>query len=214
MTGKKYAVRACPRYGGRKKHPALRVLLCLLLAGVLCFAALEGVILAGSRTHIEGAPGTMIILGCQVKPWGPSELLLDRLDAALEYLEGREDVKIIVSGGQGKDEPTTEARAMRDYLVEHGIDAERILMEDRSHNTYENMAYSFALMEEAGIDPAAPYIIVSNGFHLSRAVMLANRQDQGAETYTLAAPSSHAPSRVMMFFREPLALVKSFIFDR
>lgn len=200
--------------GGKRFPLWLKIAAGLLAVGILCFGALEGVILAGSRNHIEGEPKIMIILGCQVKPWGPSELLLDRLDTALAYLEGREDVLIVVSGGQGPDEPTTEAQAMRDYLAKNGIDEKRILMEGESHNTHENMVYSFALLKEEGIDASQPYIIVSNGFHLSRAVMLANRVDNGAETYTLAAPSSHAPSRIKMYFREPLALVKSFIFDQ
>lgn len=201
-------------YGGKRGKLWLKVLAALLAAGILCFAALEGIVLAGSRTHIEGEPKVMIILGCQVKPWGPSELLLDRLDTALEYLEGRDDVRIIVSGGQGKDEPTTEAAAMRDYLVKNGIEESRIWLEDKSHNTHQNLVYSFELLREKGEDLSTPYIIVSNGFHLSRAVLLANRVDNGAETYTLAAPSTHTPSRIKMYFREPLALVKSFVFDQ
>ncbi len=211
MREKKSAYR---HYGGKRAPLWLKLVAGLLAVGLVCFAGLEGIILAGSRTHVVGEPKTMLILGCQVKPWGPSELLLDRLDTALAYLEGRENVRIIVSGGQGKDEPSTEAAAMRDYLVKHGIARERILLEDKSHNTYENMVYSFALMERMDIDTGEPYIIVSNGFHLARAKMLADRQDGGAETYTLAAPSSHMPSRIKMYFREPLALVKSFIFDR
>lgn len=201
-------------YGGKRFPLWLKILAAVLAAGLLFFAALECVILAGSRTHIEGEPKTMIILGCQVKSWGPSELLLDRLDTALDYLQGKDDVRIVVSGGQGPDEPTTEAQAMRDYLVKNGIDEDRILLEDKSHNTHQNMVFSFELLKEQGIDPAQPYIIVSNGFHLSRAVMLADRVDNGAATYTLAAPSSHAPSRIKMYFREPLALIKSFVFDQ
>lgn len=201
-------------YGGKRGRRWLRWLALLLAAGALCFAVLEGIILTGGRTHIEGEPKVMIILGCQVKPWGPSELLLDRLDTALAYLEGRDDVRVIVSGGQGIDEPTTEARAMRDYLVKKGISEDRIWMEERSRNTYQNLVYSFELLREKGADTSAPYILVSNGFHLVRSVLLADRVDGGAQTYTLAAPTSHAPSRIKMYFREPLALVKSFLFDQ
>lgn len=211
MRARKPAYR---HYGGKRFPLWLKLLAGVLMVGILCFAALETVILVGGRTHIEGTPKTMIILGCQVKSYGPSELLLDRLDTALDYLEGKDDLRIVVSGGQGPDEPTTEAVAMRDYLVEKGIDSSRILLEDESHNTHQNIVNSFALLHEKGIDTHEPYIIVSNGFHLSRAVMLANRVDGGAETYTLAAPSSHTPSRVKMYFREPLALIKSFIFDQ
>lgn len=201
-------------YGGKRSRLWLKVLAAVLAAAVLGFAVLETVILAGGRTQIEGEPKIMIILGCQVKTTGPSELLLDRLDTALDYLEGREDVLVVVSGGQGKDEPTTEAQAMRDYLVAHGIDGSRILQEGSSHNTHQNLAFSFELLAREGVDTTQPYILVSNGFHLVRAQLLADRVDGGAETYTLAAPSSHLPSRIRMYFREPLALVKSFLFDQ
>ncbi len=201
-------------YVGKRRRLWPKLLAGILALGFFSFAGLEAIILAGSRTHVEGAPKTIIILGCQVMPWGPSVLLRDRLDTALEYLEGREDVRIVVSGGQGDNEPTSEAQAMRDYLVQKGIDEERIWMEDESRNTHQNLVYSLALLREQGVDPAEDYIIVSNGFHLTRAAMLAKRIDGAAEAYTLAAPTSHAPSRVKMYFREPLALIKSFLFDR
>ena len=56
-------------------------------------------------------------------------------------------------------------------------------------------------------------LVVSNGFHLTRARMLAERFGYG-EVSTLAAPTSHIPSRIQMYIREPLALVKSFFLDR
>ena len=155
----------------------------------------------------------MIILGCQVKPWGPSLLLQDRLDTALAYLEGHPELTVVVSGGRGEDEPVSEAQCMYDYLTAHGADPNRILLEDRSHNTLQNFQFSRALLEEEGYDLAQGVLVVSNGFHLTRAKMLAGRVGF-TDVSTLAAPSSHVPSRVYMLFREPLALVKSFLFDR
>ena len=58
-----------------------------------------------------------------------------------------------------------------------------------------------------------PGVVVSNGFHLTRARMLAERAGYDSVS-TLAAPSSHLPSRLHMYVREPLALVKSFFLDR
>lgn len=190
-------------------------LLALALAGVLCFGALLGTVLYGSYDHIQGEPETMLILGCQVHPWGPSILLQDRLDEALGYLKEHPDMTVIVSGGKGSDEHTSEAACMRDYLVQAGFDEEQILVEDRSHNTYQNMICSAEMMQENQIDPERGVLIVSNGFHLTRARMLWERVTGAGETVsTLAAPSSHLPSRLWMYIREPLALVKSFVFDR
>lgn len=200
-------------YKGRRFPLWVKALAALVLAGALCFALLLGQVLAGSRDDIHGDPKAMVVLGCQVKPWGPSILLQDRLDKALEYLTAHPEVTVVVSGGQGPEEPSTEAQAMEDYLAEHGVSRERIIQENMSHNTDQNLRWSAQHLAEAGIDVKDGVIIVSNGFHLTRVRMLAGRA--GYENVsTLAAPSSHIPSRLKMYIREPIALVKSFVLDR
>lgn len=202
-------------YEGKGKPLWLKALLALLLAGVLAFGALFGAVLYGAYDHVRGDPQVMIILGCQVKPWGPSILLQDRLDKALDYLEDHPELTIVVSGGQGKDEPISEAQCMYDYLTEHGVDGAQILLEDQSGNTVENLRNSRELLAREGYDTSGDMVVVSNGFHLTRVRMLWDRVWGGdGELSTLAAPSSHVPSRLKMYLREPLALVKSFVFDR
>ena len=202
-----------PSYKGRRYQRWIRVLLVLVAAGVLCFAALFGAVIYGSYDHIQGEPQVMVILGCQVKNDGPSQLLRDRLDEALTYLDDHPDLTVVVSGGQGPDEPSTEARAMADYLMEEGVEEDQILLEDQSHNTVQNFRYTAQLLEEQGYDlENTQVLVVSNGFHLTRARMLAERTGF-EEVSTLAAPSSHLPSRLKMYIREPLALAKSFLFD-
>ena len=204
------------RYTGKRRGRGwLKAFLALILVGVLCFCALLGAILHGDRDVVQGDPQVMIILGCSVKPWGPSILLQDRLNEALEYLEEHPDMTVVVSGGQGADEPMTEAQAMHDYLVEQGVAAEQILQEDQSHNTFQNLTYSLELLEEAGYDVTDDIVVVSNGFHLTRVRMLwARMHGDNDALSTLAAPSSHVPSRLKMYIREPIGLVKSFILDR
>ena len=153
-------------YEGNRKPLWLKVLLGLILAGVLAFGALFGAVLYGSYDHVQGDPQVMVILGCQVKPWGPSVLLQDRLDKALDYLEDHPDLTIVVSGGQGPDEHISEAQCMYDYLTEQGVDGDQILLEDQSSNTWENIQYTQALLREKGID-AGEVVVVSNGFHLT-----------------------------------------------
>ena len=200
-------------YKGKRFGLAFKVILALMLVGALTFATLLGAVLSGAYDHISGEPQVMIVLGCQVKEDGPSILLRDRLDEALNYLEDHPDLTVVVSGGQGPDEPTSEAQAMADYLIANGVDGEKVLLETASHNTAQNFAYSKKQMDEAQIDYSDGILVVSNGFHLTRARMLAQRAGF-EEVYTLAAPTSHLPSRLHMYIREPLALVKSFVFDR
>ena len=200
-------------YKGKRHNGWLKGLTALILTGILCFLLLLGAVLYGAYDHIGGEPKAMVILGCQVHEWGPSILLQDRLDTALAYLKDHPDMTVVVSGGQGSNEPTSEAQAMADYLEDHGISRDRILLEDNSHNTKENLQYSKQLLEQNGYDTDSGVVIVSNGFHLTRSRMLAGRFGY-EDVSTLAAPSSHIPSRLMMYVREPLALVKSFVFDR
>ncbi len=207
--------------GGARKW--LLALLAMVVAGAVAFGALEAYISLHSRDKAVGDPQVMVIFGCQMRRDGPSILLRDRLDTALAYWEEHPDMKIIVTGGKGDDEHISEAQGMYDYLTAHGVDGDQIFMEDKSRNTWQNINNTFALMEREGWSLTDDVLLVSSGFHLARIEMLWNRvraDSLRGEEYndqhisTLAAPVSHAPSRVQMFFREPLALVKSFLFDR
>ncbi len=208
------------RSGARKW---LLALLAMVVAGAVAFGALEAYISLHSRDKAVGDPQVMVIFGCQMRRDGPSILLRDRLDTALAYWEEHPDMKIIVTGGKGDDEHISEAQGMYDYLTAHGVDGAQIFMEDKSRNTWQNINNTFALMEREGWSLTGDVLLVSSGFHLARIEMLWDRvraDSLRGEEYndqhisTLAAPVSHAPSRVQMFFREPLALVKSFLFDR
>ena len=203
-------------YRGRRGRTWKTLVLCVLLAGAICFSALLGLVLSGARDVIVGQPRAMIVLGCRVYPWGPSILLQDRMDEALEYLQKNPDVIVVTSGGQGSNEPASEAATMRDYFLSRGIAQERILVEEESSNTWENLNFSRELLAESGHEERLdPIIVVSNGFHLTRVRMLALRVwGEEVELSTLSAPSSHVPSRLKMYVREPLALVKSFLMDR
>ena len=205
-------------YEGRRKPLWLKILLAVVLLAVLAFAVLEGIVLSGGRTQVatgDGAPEVMVIFGCKVDPDGPSILLQDRLDTALDYLEDHPDTTVVVAGGQGDDEHVSEAQAMYDYLVEHGADGDQIIREDQSRNTWQNVNNTLDLFQSGEIDGTERVLLVSSDFHLTRIQMLWNRASGGGDTLsTLAAPVSHFPSRVQMFFREPFALVKSFLFDR
>ena len=203
-------------YKGRNwmKSKWVKALIALILVGVLVFGALLGAVLHGSYDHVAGEPKIMVVLGCQVKPWGPSILLQDRINKAAEYLQDHPDVIVVASGGQGPDEHISEAQAIYDGLVEQGVDESCILLEDQSYNTIQNLRNSMELLEKNGYDIEDDMIVVSNGFHLTRVRMLwARIHGDDDNLSTLAAPSSHVPSRYKMYIREPIALVKSFILD-
>lgn len=189
-----------------------RVLFGLAGAALAFFIVLEGVVIFGGRTEVRAEPDVVIVLGCQVNEWGPSQLLVDRLDTALVYLEANPGTPVVVAGGQGRDEPTTEAEAMRDYLVARGADEALVWLEDASHNTSENLLNTRELLVGKGYDMERTHLlVVSNGFHLARVRLLAGRY--GLSISTLAAPSTDLPAGTAAYIREVPALVKSFLFD-
>lgn len=114
----------------------------------------------------------IIVLGAQVRENGPSVVLRYRLDEAITYLSENSDTICIVSGGQGANEPCSEAEGMAKYLLEKGIDEKRILLEDQSRNTVQNIQNSQKLLEH----PDNSVGIVTNNFHLFRAMHIAETQ--------------------------------------
>ena len=140
------------------------------------FLFVEGFILSGFSEKGGNGLDYLIVPGARVYESGPSVVLKYRLDKALEYLSENPETVCIVSGGQGSNEPFAEAVGMKDYLVRHGISDDRILVEDKSLNTVQNMRYCAALLKERGVDIGkAKTGIVTNNFHVFRCKGLAKK---------------------------------------
>lgn len=112
----------------------------LLMLAVFLFT--EGCIISGFSKNTDKELDYIVVLGAQLKTTGPSRVLQYRLDTAYEYLTAHPDTKVIVSGGQGSNEPASEAQGMCDYLVKRGIEPDRIILEDKSVNTEQNIRFS------------------------------------------------------------------------
>lgn len=158
-----------------------------------------------ARERVSGNAPYVLILGAKLFGDKPSISLKNRLDAACMYLQSHPHVKVIVSGGQGKDEDIPEAHSMRNYLREHGVDEQRIFIEDRSTNTYENLKFSIDLYN------VTHAVVVSNTYHLYRTKMIANRL--GLQMEPLPAPTPKR-SKKKAYIRETAAVLKTYLFDR
>ena len=134
----------------------------------------------------DGNSGTVIVLGCRVKGDVPSLMLSRRINAAYEYLEKNPGTVCIASGGQGGDELISEAECIKNVLVERGISPDRIIMEDKSTSTDENIRFSMEKMKENGLSGGA--VIVTNDYHQLRAKMIC--QKYGLETSAVSAETS------------------------
>lgn len=149
---------------------------------LLLFVISAGRIAAASY---EKAPAKtpVVVLGCKVNGEQASRILAERIDAAYDYLSKDTEAVCILSGGQGADEGISEALCMYRALTKRGIQPERLILEDASTSTKENMAYSKAICEKEGIGDAV--VIITSEFHEYRARLLA--KEQGFTTYAYGA---------------------------
>lgn len=160
-----------------KTSRAARVVFCVIAALVIVFVIISAVI---SALMIKAAndrptnPAAIIVLGCRVNGENPSAMLLQRVNAACRYLEEYPEAVVIASGGKGADELISEAECIRRQLEKRGIAPERIILEENSTSTRENMAFSKKILEEKGI--TGEIAIVSNEYHLRRAKTIAKKQ--------------------------------------
>ncbi len=138
----------------------------IFVLGVLYVGFLTGLIIKADHTKPQD-DCTVIVLGCQVRGDHPSLMLKQRIEAAYEYLSENPDVPCIVTGGKGDDENISEAQCMYDYLVDMGIDPDRIYMEDKAVNTVENIKFSKEIIEENNFSTNTA--IVTDIFHQYRA---------------------------------------------
>ena len=122
----------------------------------------------------QSEPLVIVTFGCKTYGMTPGKALRRRLDVTLELMEHYPESITIVSGGQGTDEENTEAAAMRQYLLDHGIAEERIFTEENSRDTIENLRYSIGVIKENGLSDH-PLIGVSHYYHAPRIELLAKR---------------------------------------
>lgn len=199
-------------------HPAAvragRILRACILTGLgiglVSFVCIEGLIL-----HYDGGssrPGAdyIFVLGAAVNGETPSLALQYRIDEAERYLKENPDTVAVLCGGQGDRELITEAEAMRRALTAAGIDGERLILEDRSTNTEQNIAGACALIPSP---QQATVGIVTTGFHIYRARHLLQRQ--GVENcFGISARLPDLPLfHANYYLREYLAVVKTFVWE-
>jgi len=163
----------------------LTILLILVLLGVTAYLGVVAMV-CWKETHLPPVEDydAIIVLGAQVKPDGELSLQLKwRLDAAVKAYQAA-PCWVVTCGARGSNEPIEEAYAMRDYLIEQGIPAERILTDAASFNTRQNIDHAVALLADKEVDKVA---VVTSDYHVPRALALA--EDAGLDACGIGAPT-------------------------
>ena len=195
------------RFFGRTLWIITVILVCI---GFIYFIAVEIPIVKNARTDSDPERDYLIVLGAAVHGDRPSLALENRLKGAIEYLEKYPESLVIVSGGPGKGENISEAQMMAQYLTGHGIAAERIIKEDKSTSTKENLTFSFNIIKERGDNPDGNVAIVSSCYHLYRAKSMAKLL--GAEAAGVAGPFDYPIATLNYFIREAFAVTHLWVF--
>lgn len=181
----------------------LRVCILALCGIVLVgFLVVEGIIMGYGRSKPDPGVDYAVVLGARVIGKKPSYNLEKRLEKAYNYLEESPDTKAVLSGGRGPGEDISEAQAMYEYLTGRGISGDRLILEDQSVNTDQNLEYSIAKMTGS----KEKVVIISNRFHIYRALGIAHKkglshvQGLGSAVKWYTAPN--------MYVREAFAVIK------
>ncbi len=188
-----------PRYP-KAVRVVRRVFTLLLCIGLLVVGITEAIIIRASFGNPGEECDYVVVLGCYVNERGPSQTLLDRINAAYDYLTAHPDSIAVVTGGQGPDEPMTEAQCMYNVLVDRGIDPDRVWMEGEATSTWENLKFSLDLIQEKAGQRPDRIGLLSSEFHLYRSGLQARAQ--GVEAVGIPAHTSKFSQMVNHFMRE------------
>ena len=146
---------------------------CLTLATLYC-----NIMAAKHKPYFD--KDFVIILGSKIRNDGTlTPILKARADKAIEFAKEQKenngkDIIFIPSGGKGDDEITSEAEAIKNYLIEKGIKEEKIIIENQSKNTYQNMKYSKNKIDELNKDGKIAFS--TTNYHVFRSGVIANNQ--------------------------------------
>lgn len=137
-------------------------------------------------TRTEGTADCLLVLGAGLRESIPTQVLVNRLERAHRFLLAHPATTAILCGGRGPGETVSEAAAMRAWLLARGIADKRLLPEERSMSTRENLENARRILRAHGLDRGR-IAVVSSEFHLLRIRLLA--RGLGMEPLLLAAPS-------------------------
>lgn len=178
----------------------------------IMFIVLEIFIIYFSLSKNTSYCDYVLILGAGLKNNKPSKTLQYRLDSAIYYINNYNNkCKIILSGGIGANEIISESLAMKTYLINNGIDENRLILEEDSKNTFENLKYSkIKILNDSNDFSKIKIKIVTSDFHCFRTHILSKKNNY--KNVTFYSSNSNVLLKPNYFIREFFAIVKSIFF--
>ena len=196
--------------GAAARRKAWRWIWLALLVWVITVAFFWSVLARAGRDLPQGAPpSAIVVLGSGTPNGKPSPVLAARLDLALQQAARFPNAVVVVSGGVDFGETSSEAQIMGDYLRGKGLSAQRIVQEDKSTSTEENLLFSKPLLQQRGISPEGPVQLVTSDFHTLRAGWIARKA--GYPRAALAGAPTPLYVRYNAWLREYFAVLLGWV---
>lgn len=181
---------------------------CLVLVA-LSFVAVQAMIVSDQSTDSSFDEEYVIALGAGLYGDVPSLCMQARMDALGEYMLRNPSATAVVCGGQGRTETVTEASVFENHLLDMGIDESRIIVEDKSANTAQNMEYAARLISEREGTSAVRAAVITNDFHLWRSKFYARKW--GIIPCGVNAPTPRWDLVVQYYLREYFSVIKALL---
>ena len=181
-------------------------IIAVLIAELVLFLATESRIISHMWDQPAQSADYVIILGAKVNGIEPSIILRRRVESTRDYLRENHATKVIACGGMGMGETITEAEAIKRLLVAGGVGEDRVIMEQESTNTYENLLFA----DKVAQTKDKRVVIATSGFHLCRALYIARRLEYGDVS---GIPSKTTPFMLPNYLlREFMAIMRDYLF--
>ena len=181
----------------------------LLILGILAASITLGFIIRAAHPGQIPSCDYIVVLGAGVRGIVPSLSLQERINAAYDYLTVNPDSIAVLSGGQGPGEEITEAACMYRELTQMGIEGNRLLLEESSTSTIENLMFSLDILEDKTGSRPQSIGVVSSEYHIFRAKLFAKRL--GLEPVGIPGKVSWFPLCLNYYSREVIAVWKYFV---
>ena len=180
------------------------VFFCLCLYFLIMAVFIAG---SGRNDNADYREDAVIVLGAGIRGEEVGRLLSYRLDKAAEYSVLNPGALIVVAGGQGPQEDIPEALAMERYLIDKGVPKERIIREDESVSTHENLTFSKYILDGL-IEKPYSVVVITNDFHIYRAMKIAERTGLDARHIYAKITWYSTP---VIYLRESVAIMKYWV---
>lgn len=178
-----------------------------LFVGFCLIILIQSLIFASQKNDMDTYENYVLVLGAKANNGNLSKTLINRLDTTIEYLNKHKTAKAVLCGGKENNNEFSQAEYMQKYLIEKGIDKDRLILETKSKNTFENIKFALEKLDKK----PSEIMVISSSYHLFRAKLILYRFGVLAKTVPAKTPTG---AFISSYFRETFAVIKTYLKDK